>query len=935
MVGMNYSGTSLGGFVGHIYGYNTKYSLINCYSAGEVGSIDTSVDSVCGGFAGSNDATDINFNNCFYDMQNTSMRGKVIGSQSSAPITHTDSNLSSTLFNIKGIDTESLISNPLGASYTSSHGLYPQLSSMASHFNPKFRAASAASVATVFCDTWDDLGMSSTAFDTVRDTIRSLAFSSTTPFTSNPSFSAAYVDNPHITNITWEADGNASPLDNATPVVSLTESSPYYATSLAPGIEWLTVTVEYTTDDGTKETASRRVRLIPTSTMKIGSDARIDVYDDESMTDSFAQQDGFSATYLDATTLRDYILSNELHPEALVAFPSPYAETATSAYGTSSLPFNTSTKSMDISATISQEGGNAIEEDLLMREVTSKMCGEKKFTNPDLGTYMISYKAAIPDGRYLSDSRKVIVLNQYSVVYYYNYTGMLAGNTISPESIFAYQGSLRDYKNFDYTSPYDEEDLIRDGWRFSYWSLDPEGKQPVTQRYFDEYEERHGTLDHNTNLYAQWNRLMPNTETTLAVDPKDGAYPDGDVSGVKMFSGVLGDRIAIDSAMAPLLFSFDKWEGTELGGGTLEYSENTDTWLFTFGNEDARIEATYTPLFEDNGLVIGGKKIFESGELVGDDFQFELVPFKDALRDPYQVSTTAFGDGIDDARQAKITFHVINGEFLASGMGTDYSTAMTIRDENGELLPESERTIIAGSEHYTPPMQNAGYDGTVYWMPYDPTSRPIDGDIEFTCKFKLTGLPDIPAPDIPVPDTLDMPDDVDIVPLVNSDAVDSAADSVVSAAYTMTENSSETVASNDVDGNFSFDALDLAYDGVISGNKDGYTYFCFKLREVEGDDSFVSYDKREYVVQVRSVLYNGRYVPTDISYWREGDAEYLERVGEDDVVFTNKKLWIQMPETGSSAGIIVLGIGTVTSAMAFALIYANSTKKRRSEKKRP
>ncbi|MGN0537151.1 MAG: SdrD B-like domain-containing protein [Acutalibacteraceae bacterium] len=110
MVGMDYAGTQLGGFIGYentyqsqkatikvggtednpIYNTNSGSVYINCYAAGEVGNIltDTSTTPIkdtngnykyLGGFLGFTNNTNGNFINCYYDMQTTAMRERASG----------------------------------------------------------------------------------------------------------------------------------------------------------------------------------------------------------------------------------------------------------------------------------------------------------------------------------------------------------------------------------------------------------------------------------------------------------------------------------------------------------------------------------------------------------------------------------------------------------------------------------------------------------------------------------------------------------------------------------------------------------------------------------------------------------------------------------------------------------------------------------------
>lgn len=594
MVGMNYDGNQIGGFAG-LYNYGI---LSNCYAAGETGSIDTDVRSVSlthGGFFGnyqysSSITSCTGFSNCYYDMQTTAMKNKAVGNAAPLAMTRDADGVSTALWNgIKGLTTKKMTgaSNLFSSGFVYMPGLYPQISSLANHSDLTFRAQSAASAATVFCDDWSDL--SATGFDTVRDTIRNYAFSSTESFGSNVGFSAAQVVSPNISDIRWAKDGNTSPIDRATPVIELSEQ-PYYTTALSPGIEWAEVSLTYT--DGTRAaTGNRRLRLIPTSRISVGSDQRIDVYQegDEHETQPYDHKEGFAATHLDASVLQSYLASNAAHPESLVAFDKISPQTCENSIISGELPlaFNPKTKCLAVTASMTDAKGNPAS----ISNLYEKLNGTTSFEPQDFGTYLIAYKASLVDGRYLSGSKKLVVVSPYSVVYNYNYTGLLNGELVSPDSIFDVQQNLKDFDGYVF-APFSSPPT-RDGWNFAYWSLDKEGKSPVSQRWFDSYADKYGALDRNIDVYAQYNRLSPSAETTLVIDPTTGSYGEKPTGEKTVLSGSSGDRVAIDPAFPPNKFLFESWAANELGGGTLEKSDETESWIFTFGDDDAKISAKY------------------------------------------------------------------------------------------------------------------------------------------------------------------------------------------------------------------------------------------------------------------------------------------------------------------------------------------------------
>lgn len=190
-------------------------------------------------------------------------------------------------------------------------------------------------------------------------------------------------------------------------------------------------------------------------------------------------------------------------------------------------------------------------------------------------------------------SRQVIVATQWSVVYHYNYTGIVGSKVIYPESIYAYTGSLADYNGFDYTSPYGNVPPARDGHSFAYWSLDEEGMKPVSQMWFDTYEETYGVVDNNLELYAQWNR--EGGAYTLTINPKQGAYNGNNTP--TQINGAAGNKVLITEA-TPALGSregFMGWLAEQGSIGTLIDASNGQerVWVYIFGDGDGYISAQY------------------------------------------------------------------------------------------------------------------------------------------------------------------------------------------------------------------------------------------------------------------------------------------------------------------------------------------------------
>lgn len=629
MVGMNYNGENLGGFAGctseeySTSGSHRTVRLANCYAAGEVGSIDTdpSTSTNNGGFIGRIDpGKPFVASNCFYDMQTTAMKAKVVGTAAVLPLTRDDTGVSTGIYNgIKGVTTRKLAgeSAVFPSGYTYTPGLYPQLASMASHADIAFRAASAASATTVFCDEW--AGSDHTGFDTVRDTMRNYCFSSIEKFGSNHQFSAAHVRSDTIADIAWEADNNTSPVDKTTPVIQLAEH-PYYTTSLSPGIEWAEATLRYE-ENGITATGNRKLRLIPTSTIEAGRDGRIDIpsQSEGTETPSYNHAIGFDVTYLDATTLKSYMGSGAAHPEALLTFDqvTDQRDDGGTITGLLPLPFNSKADALTITATVTDIAGAQANIDNLY----AKLNGDARFEASDCGMYRITYKAQLPDGRYLQATKKLVVTGAWAVIYNYNYDGLLEGERIFSDSIFHAQSNLTNFDGFildSYGKP-----PVRDGHVFSYWSMDQAGTSPATQEWFDAYETRFGALDENIELWAQWKSSAPGS-VTLTIDPAQGSYNGGEPGSVMKISGHPGEKVVIGDALPPTLYAFKEWRpAEEAAGGVLTFDERSAKWVFEFNEANAMITAEYvrtsytvTWIDEVTGDVIGESVVPESGDAV-------------------------------------------------------------------------------------------------------------------------------------------------------------------------------------------------------------------------------------------------------------------------------------------------------------------------------
>ena len=291
LVGLRSDNNSLGGFIG----YAGKATIDNSYAAGEVGdfSIDLTKKSNVGGFVTSR--SDLHtYRNCYYDKQTTAMREWAAGNNKvlsgvTGLLTST-SPKNETGANPKGYGMASGSNFGLGSAgwkYTIGH--YPQLKVFAdatatdwgsTEVASLVRAASSASTATVFLNTWDEgydwdnSGVRSSGkvdynrnvaagtlhkagkltYDTVREII--------SPFT--------------VTDGTWKEliPGGAKTKMKLVGALQGTESQNVViaggkGTVAGPGMNWFSVT---NTDPTGKTSLSRPLRLIGYMSIDAGND---------------------------------------------------------------------------------------------------------------------------------------------------------------------------------------------------------------------------------------------------------------------------------------------------------------------------------------------------------------------------------------------------------------------------------------------------------------------------------------------------------------------------------------------------------------------------------------------------------------------------------------------------------------------------------------
>ena len=332
MVGMDYSGTSVGGFIGQttnsatatINGLGELKGIImqNCYAAGEVGTINTSTEldvastKKIGGFMGEyRREAEINLFNCFYDMQTTAMREVAVGMQGNGQEACQFNGVTGVYTQeseIKGVQGLTNIDMQDGSAWVYKEGYYPQLRVFTDNAQDYFtnselvQSYSTASTATVFLNHWDEImtqdGQIQEGKDAkeIYDTIRDIT--STFEFTSNENSSSSGYD------LTWQVDSETNATkgyveelkitqeDGAVktvPVLSiqnpvknrgeganfgLDSKDVYSCYDFAPGKSWVKITVENTL--GNNVVGTRKLRLLPTAYIDAGEYAEITLVTD-------------------------------------------------------------------------------------------------------------------------------------------------------------------------------------------------------------------------------------------------------------------------------------------------------------------------------------------------------------------------------------------------------------------------------------------------------------------------------------------------------------------------------------------------------------------------------------------------------------------------------------------------------------------------------
>ena len=332
MVGMDYSGEGVGGFIGstantgsiNIEGLGNLNGIImiNCYAAGEVGNIDTSTDidtaknKKIGGFLGeyTSRANQLNLYNCYYDKQTTAMREIAVGMEGNGANSCELNGVTGVYTQesqVKGVQGLTNVDMQDNSAWIYKEGYYPQLKAFiddASNFSNSelVKSYSTASTATVFLNHWDELmtengnveqgSDAKEIYDTIRD------ITSTFEFTSNENSDSTGYD------MTWQVDSDTNATkgyveelkiteedgtEKTVPVLSiqnpvknrqegtnfgLEAKDIYKCYDFAPGKSW--VKVEAKSSEKTDVVGTRKLRLLPTAYIDAGEYAQISLITD-------------------------------------------------------------------------------------------------------------------------------------------------------------------------------------------------------------------------------------------------------------------------------------------------------------------------------------------------------------------------------------------------------------------------------------------------------------------------------------------------------------------------------------------------------------------------------------------------------------------------------------------------------------------------------
>lgn len=450
MVGMQSTASNMGGFVGSADG---NLTLRNCYAAGEVGALKTEGNlGAVGGFIGS--SSNVNIADCYYDKQTSSLREFGIGSGAAIlPAGATATVTGKITKDITGSDVLSKMPGFSSDVWVAKDGVYPQLkvfnqpSTFAKDDQNVMTAYSMASVCTAML-----YPSNGDYTDEEYDTVRSITY--LFPFTNN----AMAKDN-HF-NISWVADDNKSTITGmeTVPVITLKKDGSYAVASLAPGVGWTTVYVDYTPDPSNPsvhEVGKRRLRLVPTTTLSVATSAGVDhtAYvapagarplnpDKHKGFMTYDHREGVNFSKGSAVQLADNKLTTEAFPADSELFENVELNVVKG----------------KVNVLVSKQNAEGEWVDLALTDDLKQLLLKKRdAVYSDLGKYRMTYHwyANGENGAYLESTKYLDVVETFNITYYRNdenleqptnakpSTKAKASESVSPVAVKAFQPRMR------------------------------------------------------------------------------------------------------------------------------------------------------------------------------------------------------------------------------------------------------------------------------------------------------------------------------------------------------------------------------------------------------------------------------------------------------------------------------------------------------------
>lgn len=430
MTGMQNEASNMGGFVGNADG---NITFTNCYAAGEVGALTTAGNAISvGGFVGNSNSA--RFQNCYYDKQTTAREenGKGVGTVVAAAA-NTPAITGKLTREMSGVNALSQMPGLSSDLWVAKDGVYPQLKVFANAENfpaasvSTIKAYSMASVCTAM------LYPSNGDYeDTNYDTVRNITY--LFPFTNDEMVKDSSFA------VSWKADDNKSSVSGMEniPVITLNQSD-YSVASLAPGIGWTTVYVKYypnPSDKSVYATGTRRLRLVPTTTLSVATAAGVDHT-------AYVAVEG--SRPLDSDKYSDFMRYD--HRKGVNFSIGSAVDLAGGKLNTEAFPANNeefsgvelSTVKGTVNVLVSKQAADGTWQELeLTDDLKSLLLYKRNAETKDLGKYKLTYHwyAKGEGGAYLESVKYLDVIETFSVTYMQNTENLtLPENPVSPVKV--------------------------------------------------------------------------------------------------------------------------------------------------------------------------------------------------------------------------------------------------------------------------------------------------------------------------------------------------------------------------------------------------------------------------------------------------------------------------------------------------------------------